>query len=127
MNSITDIQERALAEIEASSDLRELDELRVRYLGKKGEITAQLKALGTMEPEQRRSFGQAVNAARDGLNRAIQARRQALETSELDRRLMAERVDVTLPVRGEQRGGLHPVTMAMERAIGIFTKLGFDV
>ncbi|MBT8060719.1 MAG: phenylalanine--tRNA ligase subunit alpha [Gammaproteobacteria bacterium] len=127
MESITDIQERALAEIEASSDLRELDELRVRYLGKKGEITAQLKALGTMEPEQRRSFGQAVNATRDGLNRAIQARRQALETAELDRRLMAERVDVTLPGRGEQRGGLHPVTMAMERAIGIFTKLGFDV
>ena len=70
MNAISDLQESALAEIEACADLQQLDELRVRYLGKKGEITAQLKSLGQMEPEQRRSFGQAVNAARDALNQA---------------------------------------------------------
>jgi phenylalanyl-tRNA synthetase alpha chain len=127
MNAITDLQNSALAEIEASTELQQLDELRVRYLGKKGEITAQLKSLGQMPPEQRRSFGQAVNAARDALNQAINARRQSLEAAALESKLLAERVDVTLPGRGEQRGGLHPVTMAMERAIGIFTKLGFDV
>ena len=127
MNQVNDLQSRALAEISASADLRQLDELRVRYLGKKGEITAQLKSLGSMEPEQRKSFGQAVNAARDALNQAIQARRQDLESEALRQKLLDERVDVTLPGRGEQRGGLHPVTMAMERAIGIFTKLGFDV
>ncbi len=127
MNQVNDLQSRALAEISASADLRQLDELRVRYLGKKGEITAQLKSLGSMEPEQRKSFGQAVNAARDALNQAIQARRQELESEALRQKLLDERVDVTLPGRGEQRGGLHPVTMAMERAIGIFTKLGFDV
>jgi phenylalanyl-tRNA synthetase alpha chain len=127
VNSVNDIQQRAVAEIEASGNLRELDDLRVQYLGKKGEITAQLKTLGSMEPEQRKSFGQAVNATRDALNRAITARRQTLEASALEQKLLSERVDVTLPGRGEQRGGLHPVTRVMERAIGIFNKLGFEV
>ena len=127
MNEITDLQTRALAEVSASADLQQLDDLRVRYLGKKGEVTAQLKSLGSMEPDQRRSFGQAVNAVRDALNQAITARRKNLESAALEQKLLSEKVDVTLPGRGEQRGGSHPVTMAMERAIGIFTKLGFDV
>ena len=127
MNAVTELQERALTEIRASSDLQELDDLRVRYLGKKGEITAQLKSLGAMEPEQRKAFGQSVNAARDALNTAIAERKQMLEKQALEQRLLSERVDVTLPGRGERLGGLHPVTMAMERAISIFTKLGFDV
>ena len=125
--AVNAIQQRALAEIEASENLQELDELRVQYLGKKGEITALLKTLGAMEPEQRKSFGQAVNATRDALNQAISARRQTLEASVLEEKLLSERVDVTLPGRGEQRGGLHPVTRVMERAIGIFNKLGFEV
>jgi len=127
VNAVTELQERALTEIRASSDLQELDDLRVRYLGKKGEITAQLKSLGAMEPEQRKAFGQSVNAARDALNTAIAERKQMLEKQALEQRLLSERVDVTLPGRGERLGGLHPVTMAMERAISIFTKLGFDV
>jgi phenylalanyl-tRNA synthetase alpha chain len=127
VNAVTELQERALAEISASADLRQLDELRVRYLGKKGEVTAQLKALGSMEPEQRKAFGQQVNALRDALNQAIGQRRAALEAEALEQKLLSERVDVTLPGRGEHRGGLHPVTLAMERAIAIFTKLGFDV
>jgi phenylalanyl-tRNA synthetase alpha chain len=125
--AVNEIQQRALAEIEASGNLQELDDLRVQYLGKKGEITAQLKTLGSLEPEQRRSFGQAVNEARDALNREITARRQTLEASALEQKLRSERVDVTLPGRGEQGGGLHPVTRVMERAIGIFNKLGFEV
>ena len=127
MNQVTDLQTRALAEISASDDLQQLDDLRVRYLGKKGEVTAQLKSLGSMEPEQRRSYGQQVNAVRDALNQAIVARRQALESAALEQKLLSEKVDVSLPGRGEHRGGLHPVTMAMERAIGIFTRLGFEV
>jgi phenylalanyl-tRNA synthetase alpha chain len=127
VNQVTELQKRALAEISASDDLRQLDELRVRYLGKKGEVTALLKSLGSLEPGERKSFGALVNSLRDGLNDAITARRAALEASALEQQLLAEQVDVTLPGRGEQRGGLHPVTMAMERAIAIFTKLGFDV
>jgi len=124
---ITDLQTRALAEISASDDLLQLDELRVRYLGKKGEITAQLKSLGSMDPEQRREMGQTINVVRDEVNNAILLRRQALETRALEEKLLREMVDVTLPGRGEQRGGLHPVTMAMERAVGIFSRLGFEV
>ena len=127
MSQVTELQQRALAAIESSDDLRELDELRVRFLGKKGEVTAQLKTLGSMEPDQRKAFGQALNALRDTLNQAITERRAMLEAAALEQRLLEERVDVTLPGRGEHRGGLHPVTMAMERAIAIFTKLGFDV
>ncbi|MDT8321751.1 MAG: phenylalanine--tRNA ligase subunit alpha [Xanthomonadales bacterium] len=127
MNSITDLQERALAEIEASDDLQQLDEVRVRFLGKKGAVTAQLKQLGGMEPGQRKAFGQAVNAARDAINGAVSARREALESLALERKLREEWVDVTLPGRGERHGGLHPVTRAMERAVAIFNKLGFDV
>jgi len=127
VNPVKEIQQRALAQIEVSVNLQQLDDLRVQYLGRKGEITAQLKALGSMEPAQRKSFGQAVNATRDSLNRAIAARRQILEASALEEKLLNERVDVTLPGRGEQRGGLHPVTRVMERAIGIFEKLGFEV
>jgi phenylalanyl-tRNA synthetase alpha chain len=127
VNAVQEIQQRALAEIASCDDLRLLDELRVRYLGKKGEVTAQLKSLGAMEPDQRKSFGQAVNAARDGITASIAERRQALERVALDQRLLSERVDVTLPGRGEERGGLHPVTQAMERAIHIFGRLGFDV
>jgi phenylalanyl-tRNA synthetase alpha chain len=127
VSQVTELQQRALAAIESSDDLRELDELRVRFLGKKGEVTAQLKTLGSMEPDQRKAFGQALNALRDTLNQAITERRAMLEAAALEQRLLEARVDVTLPGRGEHRGGLHPVTMAMERAIAIFTKLGFDV
>lgn len=127
MNAISELQSRALADIEASENLQQLDELRVRYLGKKGEVTAQLKTLGSLEPEERKAFGQQVNAVRDALNAAIQDRRAALEKQALEARLMSEKVDVTLPGRGQHRGGLHPVTLAMDRAIGIFNRLGFDV
>ena len=79
MNAVNELEQRALAQIEASEDLQQLDDLRVQYLGKKGEITALLKSLGSMEPEQRKPFGQAVNAARDALNQAITSHRQALK------------------------------------------------
>ena len=93
MSAINEIHSRALAAIESSETLQLLDELRVRYLGKKGEVTAQLKSLGSMEPEQRKAFGQAVNATRDALNQAINARRKALEAAALEKKLMAEKVD----------------------------------
>jgi phenylalanyl-tRNA synthetase alpha chain len=127
VNAVNELEQRALGQIQASGDLQQLDDLRVQYLGKKGEVTSLLKSLGSMEPGQRKSFGQAINTARDALNRAIAERRQALEGAALEQKLLSEQVDVSLPGRGEQRGGLHPVTRAMDRAIGIFTKLGFDV
>jgi len=127
VDNIKEIEARALADITACIDLKALDELRVRYLGKKGEITAQLKALGSMDPEQRKQFGQEVNQVRDALNDGLLQRKSALEAAALEQRLQDQAVDVTLPGRGDQRGGIHPVTMAMQRAIDIFSRLGFDV
>ena len=86
MNTVKELEERALSQVSASEDLRVLDDLRVQYLGKKGEVTALLKSLGGMEPEERKSFGQAVNATRDAVNQAIQARKAALETQALEQK-----------------------------------------
>ena len=127
MDKITEIHQRAMSELADCADLQQLDGLRVSYLGKKGEITAQLKTLGSLEPEQRKAYGAAVNQVRKALTDAITERKQVLETAALDALLLSQKVDVTLPGRGESRGGLHPVTLAMQRAIDIFSRLGFDV
>jgi len=127
VDSVNDILRQAREHIGAADDLRALDDLRVRYLGKKGEVTALLKRLGGMAPEERKQFGQAVNQAKQDLQQAINARRADLEASALAEKLAAERVDVTLPGRGGDRGGLHPVTRAMRRIIDLFSRLGFDV
>jgi len=127
VESVKQILEQALVEIQACDELPSLDNLRVRYLGKKGEITALLKSLGTLEHEQRKAFGQAVNRARDELAEALAARKQALEELALNTRLATEMVDVTLPGRGQQRGGLHPVTHTLQRISDIFSRLGYDI
>ena len=91
MNQVTELQTRALAEISASGDLQQLDDLRVRYLGKKGEVTAQLKSLGSMEPERRKSFGQAVITGRYAGNQVITSRRQGLESAALEQKWVREK------------------------------------
>ncbi len=127
MDSVDQILKQALADIKASTELSLLDDLRVRYLGKKGEITALLKSLGAMEHEQRKAFGQAVNRAKGELGAAIAAHKQVLEESALNARLASETIDVTLPGRGQERGGLHPVTHTLQRMTDIFSRLGYDI
>ena len=119
--------DEAQASVEAAADLRALDEVRVRYLGKSGVFTAQLKQLGKLPKEERPAAGQAINRAKQALQQAIEARRQALEAAALAERLAAERIDVTLPGRGPGRGGLHPVTRTMRRIQEIFGGAGFQV
>jgi phenylalanyl-tRNA synthetase alpha chain len=127
VDSVSQLLSEARQAVAACDEARALEELRVRYLGKKGEITALLKSLGGMEPEQRRSFGQAVNAAKAEVADLLAQRRSELEARQLEAQLAAGRVDVTLPGRGEERGGLHPVTRAMQRIIDLFAHLGFEV
>lgn len=127
MDSVNQILKQALADISASDELSALDDLRVRYLGKKGEITSLLKSLGAMEHEQRKAFGQAVNLAKVEVAKAVSSRKQALEEAALNTRLAGETIDVTLPGRGQQRGGLHPVTHTMQRMTDIFSRLGYDI
>ena len=117
----------ALHAIEEAGDLSALEAVRVRYLGKKGLITAQLKALGGLDPERRRAQGQRINQAKQAVQSAIEARREALSAERIRARLEAERIDVTLPGRGLPPGGLHPVTRTMQRIESLFAQIGFDV
>lgn len=126
MESVKQIQQQAIADIAACEELSDLEALRVRYLGKKGEVTALLKSLGSMQHEQRKAFGQAVNVTKSELSDAIGQRKAVLEEAALNTRLAAEKIDVTLPGRGQIRGGIHPVTHTLQRISDIFTRLGYD-
>ncbi|HET6913280.1 MAG TPA: phenylalanine--tRNA ligase subunit alpha [Rhodanobacteraceae bacterium] len=119
--------DKALADIAAAASLDALEAQRVALLGKSGAITAELKALGALPPEQRKQRGAEVNFARDKLTAAIAARREQLERSALERRLASESIDVTLPGRDAQHGSIHPVTRTLERIISIFAQLGYSV
>mgnify|MGYP001209308207 CR=1 FL=1 len=110
-----------------ASDLAALDAVRVAYLGKKGRLTEQLKALGKLPPEQRPEAGQAINRAKQALQQDIDARREALERAKLEQALEAERIDVSLPGRGQSVGGLHPITRTIERIEDLFRAVGFNV
>jgi phenylalanyl-tRNA synthetase alpha chain len=117
----------ALAEVAACGDLAALDEARVRWLGKKGTLTEQLKALGALGAAERPAAGARINQAKQEVQAAIEARRTHLERAAIERSLSAGRVDVTLPGRGEEMGGLHPVTKARLRIETLFRRAGFEV
>ncbi|VAX13641.1 Phenylalanyl-tRNA synthetase alpha chain [hydrothermal vent metagenome] len=117
----------ATATIEASADLKSLDEIRVRYLGKKGALTERMKTLGSLSAEQRPKAGQAINAAKKAVQQALEARKDSLQAKALNARLAAERLDVTLPGRSLPSGGLHPITRTMDRIEDLFRQMGFEV
>lgn len=127
MSDLEALAGSARAAVAAAADLAALDAVRVRFLGKKGELTAELKALGALEPEVRRLAGQRINALRDELTAALAGRQAALEAAALAASLAAGRIDVTLPGRGQEPGGLHPVTVSLERIEAIFRAAGFEV
>jgi phenylalanyl-tRNA synthetase alpha chain len=118
---------KAETAVNQAADLRALDEIRVEYLGKTGVITDQLKQLGKLPAEERKTAGAEINKAKQMLQAAIEGRKTALETAALAERLAAEKIDVSLPGRGEANGGLHPVTRTMQRIQQIFGGAGFEV
>ena len=121
------MHDEARAEIEAATDLRALQEVRVRWLGKKGRITAELKGLGRLPPDERREAGQRINVVKQAIQQAIEARKEQLERAELARRLAAERVDVTLPGTHGPVGGLHLLTKVTNHLLDVFRGLGYEV
>lgn len=127
MSDLDRLLEQARREVAGSGDLAALEETRVRWLGRKGVLTEQLKALGTLAPAERPAAGQRINAAKDQIQAALEARRAELEREEDERRLASGRIDVTLPGRGEERGGLHPVTLTRLRIEALFRRAGFDI
>jgi len=115
---------QALAE---SKDLTQLDQVRVSYLGKKGAFTLQMKELGKLDPDQRRSVGQVINKAKGEFQQKLEETKIAMQQAALDERLASESVDVTLPGRGQSVAGLHPVTITLRRISKIFASVGFNV
>ena len=119
--------EAARSEIAGAGNIDSLEQIRVRLLGKKGEVTALLKSLGSMDPDARRAAGAKVNDARDVITSELDARRSALEAEQLAAQLASDAVDVTLPGRGQSIGGLHPVTRVRRRIEQIFRNAGFTI
>jgi phenylalanyl-tRNA synthetase alpha chain len=124
---LTALTQEALAAVAACGDLAALEDARGRWLGKKGRLTEQLKALGTLPAAVRPAAGARINEAKEQVQAAIEARRASLERADIERRLAAGRIDVTLPGRGEEPGGLHPVTQARLRIETLFRRAGFEV
>lgn len=127
MENLEILTQQAMAAIEQAQDIAALDQVRVQYLGKKGDITSLMKNLGQVAPEDRPKIGAVINEAKTQVQDAINARKYALENDALNARLASETIDVTLPGRAVQTGGLHPVTRTLERIESFFTGAGYQV
>ncbi len=121
------MQERALEEISNAPTLEALQEVRVKYLGKKGAVTGRLKSLGGLPPEERKEAGKEINVLKRTLEEAVEARKKALERDALNRKLESESLDVTLPGTGRGAGGLHLLTLVTNRLTDVFRGMGYDV
>jgi len=119
--------DKALKEISETADTKTLDEVRVSYLGKKGELTLLLKGLGKMDPSERPKAGESINQAKTQIQLAIEERKQSLENLKLDQELESAVLDVTLPGRMNPAGGLHPVTQVLNRIEELFIGSGYQV
>ncbi len=119
--------QQALDRIAAAPDLDTLEKLRVEFLGKQGSISALLKTLGGMSPEQRQAEGPQIHALRESVTAALAARKDALESAALEAKLAAETVDLSLPAPESPRGSVHPVSQVMDELAEIFADLGFAV
>ena len=125
--NIEEILAQAMQELAQAQDLNQLDQIRVNYLGKKGAFTLQMKQLGKIEPDQRRTVGQLINNAKGEFQQALEASKSAMQQAELEQRLASESIDVSLPGRGQGVSGLHPVTITLRRISQIFASVGFKV
>ncbi|WP_105104336.1 phenylalanine--tRNA ligase subunit alpha [Microbulbifer pacificus] len=127
MQELQSLTEQALALVEEAGDLAALDQVRVDYLGKKGSITELLKGLGKLSAEERPAAGAKINEAKQQVQDAINARREGMEKAAIEEKLAKETIDVTLPGRGEHQGSMHPITRTLRRIEEIFQRLGFSV
>ncbi|TGN39869.1 phenylalanine--tRNA ligase subunit alpha [Marinobacter confluentis] len=127
MENLDQLVQDGLAAVEQADDLKALDQIRVEYLGKKGVVTLQAKTLGKLSAEERPAAGQKINEAKGQVEQAINARRDNLERVAIEQKLAAESIDVTLPGRGQDLGGLHPVTRTLQRIEQFFSKAGYTV
>jgi len=124
INKIITKAQKAVAK---ANNLKDLDDARILYLGKKGELTALLKGLGKLSKEERPVMGEAINEAKLEIQQLIENRKDELEKIALEKRILEEKIDITLPGRNLEKGGLHPITQTLINIENIFTKGGFEV
>lgn len=127
METLNKLHADALAAVANAANAQELDDIRVKYLGKKGEITSQLKSLGKLTAEERPAAGAKINEVKDAVSDAINARKESIESDALANQLAAEKIDVTAPGRRQSFGGLHPVTQTLRRMESFFTNIGYSI
>ena len=125
--SLERLKEEALVLIDKAPDEQELISVKARYLGKKGEITAIMKEMGSLSPSERPAFGQLVNVVKDTLEAAFTGRFLSIKKMATEDSLKKEKVDITLPGRRVQIGKRHPLSIVMDEVVGIFTRIGFSV
>ena len=124
---IEEIKTLAKTSIENANDLKELDEIRVKYLGKKGELTAILRGMGALSAEERPVIGSLVNEVRDELEGLISEKEEAFKSIELEKKLQKEKIDITLPADKVRSGSKHPVNRIIEELEDLFVSMGYDV
>lgn len=121
------LREQAMRELGDLHALKELEDFRVRYMGKKGELTGLLRGMGALPAEERPAMGQLVNELRSRLETAVEERASAIRSALQEKRLKDETIDVTLPGKKAPTGGLHPLHLVLQELVGIFQSMGFDV
>ena len=127
MNEITLILEEAGAEIESVNDLKSLEHIRVKFLGKKGLFTLKVKELGDLPADKRPAAGQLINEAKNQLQSKLAAKKDHLEEKQFTESILTQGIDITLPGRGQQPGGLHPITQTLLEIERLFTNIGFEI
>ncbi|PKO84034.1 MAG: phenylalanine--tRNA ligase subunit alpha [Betaproteobacteria bacterium HGW-Betaproteobacteria-11] len=127
MDTLDQLVSSAVSDFAAATESARLEDAKARYLGKEGALTVLLKGLGKLPADERKVAGAAINLAKERIESALVARREALKNAQLETQLAAEALDVTLPGRGMPRGSLHPVTRSLERIEALFRSIGFEV
>ena len=124
---IEQIKQKSIEEIENSKDLKSLEELRIKYLGKKGELTSVLRGMGALSPEERPIIGSLVNEVREEIEKAINEKEEKFKEQEMQEKLEKETIDITLPGTKIKRGSKHPVNRVIEEIEDLFVSMGYDV
>lgn len=127
IHELTIAEQEALNSISAAKQLSVLDDVRVAYLGKKGQISLYLQTLGTLPPEERKAFGAAVNSVKERLTIALDKRKEVLEAEALNAALIQEELDITFPIRSRPLGYIHPVSRVIQECTSILSAMGFEV
>ena len=121
------IKNQAIEELKSAADLKAVDDVRVKYLGKKGELTAILKQMGGLSPEERPRVGQLANKIRAEIEETLSETLAVLKDKETEQRLAEETLDITMPGKKTAEGGLHPLSIVLDDMIDIFRSMGFDI